>query len=61
MDVKETGCLQRKIPHWCNCVAGDFGALTGLASPSPGAAVLLNACPQETLCDQVCCSYTALV
>jgi hypothetical protein len=35
------------VSHWSNCVAGDFGALAGLASPCPGAAVLL--------CDQLCC------
>jgi hypothetical protein len=29
MDVKETGCRQPKVPHWS--VAGDFGALAGLA------------------------------
>jgi hypothetical protein len=26
MNVKETGCWQRKVLHWSNCVTGDFGA-----------------------------------
>jgi hypothetical protein len=26
MDLKETGCRQRKLPLWSNCVAGEFGA-----------------------------------
>jgi hypothetical protein len=41
MDVKETGCRQRKVPQCGKCLAGDSGALTGLASPCPGAAFLL--------------------
>jgi hypothetical protein len=61
MDVKETGCRQRKAPHWGNCLAGDFGALTGLAIPCPGATILLHAWPHETLCDQLCCSFSARV
>jgi hypothetical protein len=36
-------------------VAGDFGTLAGLASPCPGATILLHAWPHEALCDQSCC------
>jgi hypothetical protein len=47
--VKETGCRQREVSHWSNCVARDFGALVGLASPCPGTVIILYACPHETL------------
>jgi hypothetical protein len=33
-------------------VAGDFGALAGLASPCPGTAIFLHAWPHEMLCHQ---------
>ena len=36
-----------------DCVAVDFGALAGLASMWPGAAILLHAWPHKTLCDQL--------
>jgi hypothetical protein len=36
-------------------VAGDFGTLTGLASPCPGSAIFLYAWPHETLCNQPRC------
>jgi hypothetical protein len=35
VDVTETGCRQRKVSHWSNCVEGDFGALADLASLCP--------------------------
>jgi hypothetical protein len=28
--VKKTGCWQREVAQWSNCVAKDFGALAGL-------------------------------
>jgi hypothetical protein len=40
-------------------VAGDFRALAGLASPSPGSAIFLYAWPHETLCDQPRCCFCA--
>jgi hypothetical protein len=61
MDVKETGCRQRKVPNWSNCVAGDFGALAGLANPCLGATILLHAWPHEKLCDQFRYCFSARV
>jgi hypothetical protein len=46
-------------PTESDSVAGDFGALTGLASPCPGAAILLYAWPHETLCHQLRCCFGA--
>jgi hypothetical protein len=40
-------------------VAGDFGALAGLASPCVGAAIILHAWPHKTLCDQFRCCFGA--
>jgi hypothetical protein len=48
--VQKTGCRRCKIAQ---CVAGDFGALTGLANTCPGAAVLLHAWPHKMLCKQL--------
>jgi hypothetical protein len=53
MDVKKTGCRQREISHRSKSVAGDFGALTGLASPFLGAAIFLYAGPHKTLYDEL--------
>jgi hypothetical protein len=61
VDVKKTGCRQREISHRSNCVAGDFGALTGLASPCPGAAIFMYDGPHKTLCDELLCCFGAWV
>jgi hypothetical protein len=53
MNVQETCCRRCKVAQWSDCVAGDFGTLAGLASTDPGAAVLLHAWPNKTLCDQL--------
>jgi hypothetical protein len=42
-------------------MAGDFGALAGLASTCTGAATLLNAGPHKTLCNQLRCCFGAWV
>jgi hypothetical protein len=57
----ENGLKPRKFSHWSNCVAGDLGALAVLASPCPGAAILLYTWPHETLWDQLCCCFCAWV
>jgi hypothetical protein len=59
VDVQKTGCRQREVSHWSNCVAGDFGALASLANLYPSAAILLCAWPHETLCDQLSCCFCA--
>jgi hypothetical protein len=53
VDVQKTGCRRGKVAQWSYCMAGDFGALAGLASTRPGSAILLHACPQKPLRDQL--------
>jgi hypothetical protein len=61
VDVQKTGCRWGKIAQWCYRVAGDFGMLTALACPCPGAAILLHAWPYEALCDEFLCGLRAWV
>jgi hypothetical protein len=49
-----TGCRQREVANWSNCVARDFRAL---ASPCPGVANSLYSWPHETLCVQLRCCF----
>jgi hypothetical protein len=53
VDVKKTGCRHREVAQWSKCLAGEFGALAGLASPCPGRAILLHSWPHKTLCDHL--------
>jgi hypothetical protein len=53
MDMQKMGCWQGKVAQWSYCVTEDFGALAGLASMCPGAAILLQAWPYKTLPDQL--------
>jgi hypothetical protein len=61
VDVQKTGCRRDKIAQWCYHVAGDFGTLTALACPRPGAAILLHAWPYEVLHDEFRCGLSAWV
>jgi hypothetical protein len=49
-----------KLPNGVT-VTGDFGALAGLTSTCPAAAILLHAWPYEALCDQLCRCFGARV
>jgi hypothetical protein len=37
---QKAGCRRSKVAQWRYCMAGDFGALAGLASTCKGAAIL---------------------
>jgi hypothetical protein len=45
-------CRKRpcEVSHWCDRMARDFRALTGLASSCPRTTISLDAWPQKTLC-----------
>jgi len=45
--------MEGEFANWSNGVAGNFGALAGLASSGPSAAVLLNGWPHEALGDEL--------
>jgi hypothetical protein len=47
VEVQKTGCRRGKVAQCSYCMAGDFGALAGLASTCPGAAIFLHAWPQK--------------
>jgi hypothetical protein len=53
VDVQKTGCQRDKVAQWGYSMAGDFGALAGLESTCPGAAIFLHAWPHERLRDQL--------
>jgi hypothetical protein len=47
VDVQKKVCPRCKVAQWSYCMAGDFGALAGLASTCSGAAILLHAWPHK--------------
>jgi hypothetical protein len=59
--VQETGCWRGEVAQWGHRVTGDFGALAGLTSTCPGAAILPHAWPYEVLYDQLCRCFGAHV
>jgi hypothetical protein len=61
MDVQKAGCRRDKVAQWSYSMAGDFGALAGLASTRLCAAILLHAWPHKTLRDQLCRCFGARV
>jgi len=59
--VKEAGRREGEVANWSDCVSGNFGALAGLASLGPSAAVFLNGWPHEALRDELsCCLNTGV-
>jgi hypothetical protein len=53
VNMAKTGCRQREISQEGSCVAVDFRALAGLASPCPRSEILLYAWPHGILRDQL--------
>ena len=53
MDVNKALRREGEVANWINVVAGNFGALAGLATSGPSAAVLLNGWPHEALGDEL--------
>ena len=49
MNVQEAGRREGEVAKWSNGVARNFGALAGLASSGPSAAVFLNGWPHEAM------------
>ena len=53
MDVEKTGRRESKVAQGSYRMAGYFGALAGLASSGPIAAVLIDGRPHEALGDEL--------
>jgi hypothetical protein len=51
--MEKTSSWEGKVAKGSDCVAGHFGALAGLASAGPSAAVFLNGWPHEALGDEL--------
>jgi len=61
VNVKEAGRREGEVASLSDCVSGNVGALAGLASSCPSAAVFLNDWTHEVLRDELsCCLNTGV-